>query len=159
MLGAPALRGKQSAIAAASSLAKPAWSISRKRPTAAAGAEAASGDKRGRKDKLEFSEALEKKDLKQVIKLLLKMSLQNQQLLRELCGTVWIAFLFLDTEDLIKDCKEAGKDYHHAVKTHKEEQKDIRRKRLAKGEKRLAEAHATCLEEALLPPAAKKAKK
>ena len=41
----------------------------------------------------------------------------------------------------------------------KEEQKDIRRKRLAKGEKRLAEAHASCLEEALLPPAAKKAKK
>ena len=41
----------------------------------------------------------------------------------------------------------------------KDEQKDIRRKRLAKGEKRLAEAHASCLEEALLPPAAKKAKK
>lgn len=41
----------------------------------------------------------------------------------------------------------------------KDEQKELRQKRISKGEKRLAEGHASTLAEALLPPPAKKARK
>jgi hypothetical protein len=79
--------------------------------------------------KQDFEAALATKDLKLVVELLLKMALKNEQLLRDVAGTIWHTFLFPMDSGIVSAGRTAGSNYHEAVQENRalpqDEQKNL----------------------------------
>jgi len=99
------------------------WSIRRPRPraeeTTAEPSERA--HKQRRKDKAELQKAVDSRNLQEIVKVLLLLSLQSSQLIRELTGTVWNTFLMEEDSPQTKAFLAAGKHYSEQVKGTKGE--------------------------------------
>lgn len=101
---------------------KPAWRTKRK-GEAESSNQLGSEAKEARKTEQEIRDALTQKDIATILNLLLKLTLQCAQTLRDLTGCLWLVFIVDNDLPIVQAVKKAGKEYADHIQELKKEGK------------------------------------